>query len=261
VPFCSILAQDIHYEAGLAAYQNREYDEALKRFDIALEDKYLMKGKNVPRAYNYRAKTIAEYFEVVLAENHTEYIISNPNILVNAFEDLDKAIAFDDGRCNALIADTKSQLFDVTFKFSQSVADSLRIDRGSNDPKTDSLILLIIDELLILKSIQNESYVINDLLGLLEFKEGDIVKAIEFFEESERIYNQNPPMLPDYNHVYNYYYEGLIQYQELHDFDKAQVSVQAGRTFLNDHFKNDKRAKALDKKLEALEFQIKLLKN
>ncbi|MEP2026903.1 MAG: hypothetical protein ABJH98_08960 [Reichenbachiella sp.] len=256
----SLLAQDQYYENGMAAYEKKDYETALLSFTQALDNKYLMKGKDVPRAYNYRAKTVAEYFSVMLSNNNSEFISNNPNILVNAFEDLDQAIRFDDGKCQDLIADTKGDLLNVTFQFGKTIADSLRIDRGSNDPKTDSLVILVIDELLILKELIGESYEINDLLGLLQYKQGNIEVATNYFKESEKLYQQNPPASADYNHVYNYYYSGLINYAKLHDFDQALVDVKKARKFISDNFDGNEEASTLDAKLEALEFQIKLLK-
>ncbi|MEO9967113.1 MAG: hypothetical protein ABJF11_15040 [Reichenbachiella sp.] len=255
------LAQDNHFENGMAAYEKKDYETALVSFSAALEDKYLMKGRDVPRAYNFRAKSVAEYFDLMLKDNNSDFISENPNILVNAFEDLDQAIRFDDGRCNAIIADTKSQLLDVTFQFGKTIADSLRVDRGSNDPRTDSLIVLVIDELQILKKLSGESYEINDLLGLLQYKEGNIEEAINSFTESERIYQATPPLTADYNHVYNYYYSALINYLELHEFDNALEDVKKARKFISQYFDGNEEAKAFDAKLEALEFQVKLLKN
>lgn len=253
-------AQDQSYENGMAAYNKKDYETALLSFTQALDNKYLMKGKDVPRAYNYRAKTVAEYFGVMLSNNNSEFISNNPNILVNAFEDLDQAIRFDDGKCSDLIAETKGDLLNVTFQFGKTIADSLRVDRGSNDPKTDSLVVLVIDELLILKDLIGASYEINDLLGLLQFKHGNIEEATTYFKESEKIYQQSPPASADYNHVYNYYYSVLINYSKLHDFDQALVDVKKARKFVSDHFDGNEEASALDAKLEALEFQIKLLK-
>lgn len=256
-----LLAQDDHFENGMVAYQKQDYETALTSFDAALEDKYLMKGKDVPRAYNFRAKTVAEYFDAMLKGNNSQFISDNPNILVNAFEDLDQAIRFDDGRCNALIADTKGQLLNVTFQFGKTIADSLRVDRGSNDPQTDSLIVLVIDELLILKELSGDSYEINDLLGLLQYKEGNIAEATEYFSESEKLYQENPPLTADYNHVYNYYYSALINYHELHDFDKALDEVKKARKFIALNFGQNEEAQQFDSKLDALEFQVKLLKD
>ncbi|WP_422358639.1 hypothetical protein [Reichenbachiella sp.] len=256
----AIHAQDQFYENGMAAYEKKDYETALLSFTQALDNKYLMKGKDVPRAYNYRAKTVAEYFGVMLGNNNSEFISDNPNILVNAFEDLDQAIRFDDGKCSDLIAETKGDLLNVTFQFGKTIADSLRIDRGSNDPKTDSLVVLVIDELLILKELIGESYEIDDLLGLLQYKQGNIEEATNYFTQSETLYQQNPPISADYNHVYNYYYSGLINYSKLHDFDQALVDVKKARKFVYDHFNGNEEATALDAKMEALEFQIKLLK-
>lgn len=253
--------QDNHYESGMIALEKRDYNRALEYFDAALENKFLMKGKYVPRAYNYRAKAVAEYFKIILENSQLDFITENPNILVNAFEDLDQAIIFDDGKCSGLINETKGQLFEVTFMFGQAIADSLRIDRGSNDPKTDSLILLVIDELLILKDLQGESYEINDLLGLLEYKGGNTDKAIEFFNKSEEIYRKDPPLAPDYNHAYNYYYDAIINYSINHEFDAALTSVKTARKFINNYFQSNQEAILFDKKLEALEFQIKLLQH
>lgn len=252
-------SQDEYFENGMVAYQKKDYETALLSFSQALENKYLMKGKDVPKAYNYRAKTVAEYFSVMLSNNNAEFISNNPNILVNAFEDLDQAIRFDDGKCSDLIADTKGDLLNVTFQFGKTIADSLRVDRGSNDPKTDSLVVLVIDELLILKDLIGESHEINDLLGLLQYKQGNVNEATTYFSESEKIYKAAPPLVADYNHVYNYYYRGLINYSQLHDFDQALVDVKKARKFISDHFDSNAEARALDGKLEALEFQIKLL--
>lgn len=256
-----LLAQNDHFENGMNAYEKQDYETALTSFTAALDDKYLMKGKDVPRAYNFRAKTVAEYFDLMLKNKNSNFISDNPNILINAFEDLDQAIRFDDGKCNELIADTKGQLLNVTFQFGKTIADSLRVDRGSNDPKTDSLILLVIDELLILKELSAESYEINDLLGLLQYKEGNSSEAISYFEESERVYQQNPPTTSDFNHVYNYYYSALIHYLELHDFDQALDDVKKARKFIGANFSGNEEAQFFDAKLEALEFQVKLLKN
>lgn len=256
-----LVAQDNHFENGMSAYERQDYETALTSFTTALEDKYLMKGKDVPRAYNFRAKTVAEYFDLMLKNKNSDFISDNPNILINAFEDLDQAIRFDDGRCNELIADTKGQLLNVTFQFGKTIADSLRVDRGSNDPHTDSLILLVIDELLILKELSAESYEINDLLGLLQYKQGNSPEAISYFTESEEIYQKTPPINADYNHVYNYYYSALIHYHELHDFDKALEDVKKARKFISTNFDGGGEAESFDAKLEALEFQVKLLKN
>lgn len=252
-------SQDEYFENGMAAYEKKDYETALLSFSQALENKYLMKGKDVPKAYNYRAKTVAEYFGVMLSNNNAKFISDNPNILVNAFEDLDQAIRFDDGKNSSLIADTKRDLLNVTFQFGKTIADSLRVDRGSNDPKTDSLVVLVVDELLILKELIGESYEINDLLGLLQYKQGNIEDANSYFEASEKIYAQAPPLTADYNHVYNYYYRGLINYSRLHNFDQALVDVKKARKFINDNFEGNTEATALDAKLESLEFQIKLL--
>lgn len=253
--------QNDHYENGMIAYENKDYETALISLTAALENKYLMKGKDVPRAYNYRAKTVAEYFGVMLQNNNSGFISDNPNILVNAFEDLDQAIRFDDGKCSDLIAETKDQLLDVTFQFGKAIADSLRIDRGSNDPQTDSLVVLVIDELLILKELSGDSYEINDLLGLLQYKEGNIDEALSYFNVSEALYQENPPINADYNHVYNYYYSALIHYLELHDFDQALTDVKTARKYISTYFTNNNEALDFDSKLEALEFQVKLLQN
>lgn len=253
--------QSDHFENGMAAYENKEYETALVSLTAALEDKYLMKGRNVPKAYNFRAKTVAEYFSIMLQNNNSDFISDNPNILVNAFEDLDQAIRFDDGKCSELIADTKKQLLDVTFQFGKTIADSLRVDRGSNDPQTDSLVVLVIDELLILKELSGDSYEINDLLGLLQYRQGNIDDALSYFNKSESIYQESPPVSADYNHVYNYYYSALIHYSELHDFDRALTDVKNARKFIVTHFSANDEALALDAKLETLEFQVKLLQN
>lgn len=256
-----VVAQDNHFENGITAYERQEYDVALNNFNIAIENKYLMKGKNVPRAYSFRAQSVAKYFLEMLQTNNAKYISDHPNVLVNAFEDLDQAIRFDDGKCDALIEETKTQLLDVTFRFGQTIADSLRVDRGSNDPMTDSLVLLVIDELLILKELQDESHQINDILGLLQYKEGKISDAVSSFETSEKLYQNNPPIAPDYHHVYNYYYSALISYSEMHAFEKALREVKKARKYISDYFSRDPRAKALDAKLKSLDFQVKLLQD
>lgn len=253
-------SQDEYFENGMTAYEKKDYETALLSFSQALENKYLMKGKDVPKAYNFRAKTVAEYFGVMLSNNNADFISNNPNILVNAFEDLDQAIRFDDGKCQDLIAETKHDLLNVTFQFGKTIADSLRVDRGSNDPKTDSLVVLVIDELLILKDLIGDSYEINDLLGLLKYKQGNIEDAVSYFAASEKIYQSNPPVTADYNHVYNYYYNGLINYSKTHNFDQALVDVKTAREFIRGFSEGNQEAEALDRKLEALEFQIKLLK-
>ena len=257
--FEMIKGQDQFFENGMLAYEKKDYETALLSFTQALDNKYLMKGKDVPKAYNYRAKTVAEYFSVMLSNNNAEFISNNPNILVNAFEDLDQAIRFDDGKNQDLITETKGDLLNVTFQFGKTIADSLRVDRGSNDPRTDSLVVLVIDELLILKELIGESYEINDLLGLFQYKQGNIEDANKYFLESERIYQQTPPAVADYNHVYNYYYSGLINYSKVHNFEQALVDVKKARKFISSDFEGNDEATVLDRKLEALEFQIKLL--
>ncbi|MEO9803207.1 MAG: hypothetical protein ABJF04_08175 [Reichenbachiella sp.] len=262
----SLLAQEDLFKKGMEAYNQKNYLNSLILFGETLEHKYLISGKDLPRAYCYRAKSIINIYEQAISKNDTFMMSRFPDMLVVAYDDLDEAKKFDNGKMKSMLKETFEDLGQITIWFCQTVAKQLRLDFHHKN-EVDSLLGVIKDELVLLERHQfrNQGYL--DLLGLIEYKSKNYELAESYFRESRSMPEDGSVDLLDIDHLYSYYYDGLIKYHENHEFEDALINVKEAkkRLFLTQtSFKDSVYAldhSQLVSKLEDLEIRLELLVN
>lgn len=263
------IAQVKAYQQAVDAYEAQDYEYALTRLNQVIENKYLIRGKDVPKAYYLRAKVRTEYYRVLMTTNNTKKLFDHKGILIEAYDDLFKARSFDDGECSDITDDTHGEPVETTPQFGQTATDSLPSPTGIEIDKVDSLISIVEKELNLI-DLDSDLYLIKETLGIMAYKSGNYQMALSYLKQSRSLYKQNPPLIHDLQHVYNYYFTALIYHYQHLDFSLALEEVIAGREFLvmgllqTEQTKQKqikKEVRSLRKLLENLEFEVKLLKN
>lgn len=261
----ALFAQENLFKKGMEAYNQKNYLNALILFGDALDNKYLISGKDLPKAYCYRAKSITNIYDQAIAKNDTFMLSRFPDMLVVAYDDLDEAKRFDDGKIRSELEQTFDGLGQVTIKFCQAVAKQLRLD-FQHKYEVDSLLDVIKEELVLLERHHFKNHEYLDLLGLIEYKARNYELAESYFEEAQTLYNNDNTISSiDIDHIYSYYYNGLIKYHEKHEFEGSLANVQEAKKKLlvtQDTIKDS--IYSLDRsylvsKLEDLEHHLKLL--
>lgn len=260
----ALLAQESSFKEGMEAYNQKNYLNSLILFGKTLEHKYLISGKDLPRAYCYRAKSIINIYDQAIAKNDTFMMSRFPDMLVVAYDDLDEAKKFDNGKMKSMLKATFEELGQITIRFCQTVAKQLRLD-FHHKYEVDSLLGVIQEELVLLERHQfrNQGYL--DLLGLIEYKSKNFELAESYFKESRSLYQDSPSDSLDIDHIYSYYYDGLIKYHEKHEFESALTNVKEAKrklslteTFFKDSIYVLDHSQLVSK-LEDLESRLELL--
>ncbi|MGL1889701.1 MAG: hypothetical protein OCD76_24520, partial [Reichenbachiella sp.] len=119
-------AQSEKFDLGKQAYLEGRHREALSLLNAAVHnEKFLMKGKEIPQAYAYMAMIRNEYVAKKLKSGNIENIKNNPGLLNSTVNDVINAEKFQDGSSKTLVHKAKKNLVDNAMIIGQIVTDSL----------------------------------------------------------------------------------------------------------------------------------------
>lgn len=254
---------DEHFKSGEQYLSSGNYVNAMISFSAALQDKYLISGKNLPLAHSNRAKAIVNVYLQSFEKGDTAFVKNWPDILLIAHRDIEEIHRYNNGKLNKLIAETEEHLVVALELYGRFIADKIRYEEIRRE-ENEAWLATVVEQMELLDRLKPDHYPVKDMLGMLAFCQEDHFKALKYFKESEMYYRNAQAAGLDLNHLYTRYFTALINYQKLINLKESlsllketERQIHAG---LDDFQEADRNhAMLLEQKMEHLEFQLKLL--
>ncbi len=187
-------AQNSKVKAGIAAYEQEDYEKAVTEFDAALKKVKKLKSGYLPQAYFYRGKAQLGILKKAAMAGDMEKMESVD--LLTAKDDFQHAIAHDDGNWGEK---AKEELDKLRLNFVQLGLTYLNSKIYEEAQAYLSAAAEIEDE-----------YVVNDLLAQIQMDNGEYKKAGELFDKSITLFQTNKPERPDLLMAYAFYRRAMI---------------------------------------------------
>ncbi len=219
-----VMAQDSKVTSGMVNYDGGQYKEALNNFNEALGAPDLLKPKNATKGYFYRAKTRI----ALMREEAKAGTVSDQFAILNAYEDLNKALKRDDGKLRQKILAEKKLINPMLLQAGLMLLNSSYSAQGSGD-YINTLYLTITRYMEASIEIDPYNYLPYDMLGQTFLGMKDTVQAYKNFTKGITTFEKNVHKRPDLMCAYMYYRKALIERYQTGDLNAALATVQGGK--------------------------------
>ncbi|MCV9385807.1 hypothetical protein [Reichenbachiella ulvae] len=234
VAFTSLFAQSENFEQGEIAFNEGRKRDALLLLNKAVHnDIYLMKGKEIPKAYAYLAIIRNEYLEKKLEGGTLSTLKENPGLLNSTISDVKNALKFQDNGSKLLINRAQSQLIKNAMTVGHIVTDSLlKIDLDNDLSNAQNLATVLNYELKDLSDIDKENWELHDMIGLSYYILDEKDLAMLEFKRSRDIYNEQGATDLSDIHLYNCIYSTQYNYKVTKNYVEAYAASVDGKKFV-----------------------------
>lgn len=233
--FTCVFAQSENFEQGETAYNEGRHRDALLLLNKAVHnDIFLMKGKEIPKAYAYLAIIRNQYLEKKLKGESLASVQANPGILNSTISDVKNAIKFQDNGAKILVNKAQNQLIKNAMTIGHLVTDSLlKLDLETEYNQAQKLANTLNFELKDLSDLDKDNWELHDMIGLSYYILDEKDLAMLEFKRSREIYKaQDATDLSDL-HLYNCIYSTKYNYKVAKNYTEAYHASVDGRKFVS----------------------------
>lgn len=217
-------SQSESFKLGKQAYNQGKYNHALKNLKIAVEDeKFLMKGKEIPLAYAYMSIMKNKIIESKLNDNNFDYVLSYPDMFGSSVSDLSNAIKFNGNSITGQVSEAQSIVFSNTAKLCDIISKKMLATDIENMDKQSKALASFINTEFNSYSKVDDNWQVYDLLGLSNYILGQQEEAIQYFDKAREFYLTSNSDVVSEIHLYNYIYSTRYYYNEKKNYIESDV--------------------------------------
>lgn len=233
----SAWAQDSKIETGIIAFNDGDFKKAVDFLTQGLQDKAMVKPKNLPRAYYHRGMARLQVMAMEAqalkgAAPTEEQGKAMEAMLMGAYDDFKQAKATDDGKWGSKVA---SALERMNFSFLQAglAALNMTYDKNLSDEKRAEAYKGTVEAMDYAIEIDPTNYFSFDMRGQGKLGIKDSVGALADFAAADKLIQANTHTKPDLLIGYTYYRKAIIERFHKKDADAALKSIDAGKVALD----------------------------
>lgn len=255
LPFAGF-SQPSKVSSGIISFNNQDYDDAIAKFNEALDNRASLKDKELFKAWYYCGKSYVAQFSEDLNSKDQNRIKAHYDNILKAYSCYKNAysVAGSDADNQKVNSEVKILIFSMLqmgiTEMNQSNHEKAKayFDNCKDaDERVDYA----------------DNYTIYDLSGQNYLYIGDTTKSLNDLNKAIDLYASNKPDQPDFLMGYTYYRAGLIHYLRGEEADKILEKIQAGIRLMESE--NERRLKLISgatddsekAKLETLEVTYK----
>lgn len=225
------MSQSSAVTTGIVQFQSGNYEEALTKFNQALQDPSSLKDKAHFNAWYYKGKALIQEYGIAInsgdpaqVEKKYDYVLIAGTSFLKAYELAEN---------NSLKSQVKSEFATVVPMLLQ--LGLIEFNNGNTlKAKEYFSSCKEINQL----ERQPNDYMIYDFSGQVALSLKDSTAALDDFKIAIYKYKTNPPARPDFMIGYSFYRTAVVHYLR-DDIDPALTSLQNGLKLLKDE--NDRR--------------------
>lgn len=247
-------AGDTKVVTGVVNFQNGDYEAAMKALDEGLSDPAMVKPKNLPKGYYYRAKTRMGLMQQAATSGDKAKLEGMENAMFDVYSDYKKALETDaEGKWTTNVQNDL-KVFKVSVTQASLVALNM-VYKGEvkGEEKTAALneVAKYCDMLV---DMDAKDYLPLDIRGQAYMQLGDSAKSLADFEKAGEVYKANLPTTPDMEVGYTFYRSSVLLRYFKKDMNKAYSAIQNGKALLESEkarlaqstLKEDMKAKKIE---------------
>ena len=219
-----------NFELGKKAYQANEYTSAIRHLTIAVnEEKYEMKGKDLPLAYAYLANIKLMYLESkVNTDDPDKHFLQN---ITSLYEDINNATDFQSNATETLNTKTKERLEQFIKLSSKSLAQPLlELDRNNYNEDDLNNAKFITGLLSYFQNYQTDPIPISvlNLIGICQFVQGNSKTGITALESAREGYREGEDFVDNSAHLKNHIISHEYYSSEVINSQKSKAVSKSG---------------------------------
>ena len=251
-----MLAQSENFKNGKQAYLNGQSADALKYLQIAVtEDKFLMKGKDLPLAYAYMSIVKGRFLAATLNSDNISLIKSNPGTLNSSISDLKLALEFNGDKTIGTIHEAENLIHTNALRLGEIISKRLlNMDLDNPSDEAKELAGIMNFELKSYTEIDTNNWLIYDMLGLGHMVLGEQQLAMLDFKRAREVHEAINPETTTEIHLRNFIYSTKYYFSEAKDPMETEVVTQQGIDYIhkmahqpgNDTMENIKRLSIIE---------------
>ncbi|WP_109829943.1 hypothetical protein [Reichenbachiella versicolor] len=227
IPFWSIeiFAQSKNFKLGKQAYQEGRNHDAMKHLQIAVNDeKFFMKGKDIPIAYAYLALIKNRYLEANLNKGNMSSIKTNPGILKSSISDIKTAVEYSVSS-NPIIDEAKEILYRNAYLMGDIITKSIMKLDFENNPNNEikDLAALLNYELKSFSNLDSDHWQIHDMLGFTHYLLNEKDMAMTEYSIARDVYQQSNSNKVTELHLYNYLFSTRHYFLESKNYIETEL--------------------------------------
>ena len=247
---------DVKVTSGVLAYQQQDFEKALKYLNEALENPGGLKSKNVPKAYFHRAKSRLGAMAMAAQKGDMEKVEKYANAPLEAVKDFQLAKQNDDGKWGKKIDVELNNMYNTLLQGGLTAYNLSLSGEMSKEDKKQALGMAK-EYLETAISINADYYVAHDLLGQTLMASADTVNSKKSFKAALEKFDAKNPANPDQLVGYIYYRLALISRYSEGNLDEALKYVEGGLKAVEDEHGriNAKKADYTPEQLSKLDEQ------
>ncbi|UXP31527.1 hypothetical protein N6H18_14340 [Reichenbachiella agarivorans] len=219
----TVYGQSENFDKGKAAFLDGKHREALTFLNQAVHnDKFLMKGKDIPVAYAYLAIIRNEHLSKKLELGNVSMIQQSPGLLNSTISDVTNALKYQDNSSKSLVNKAYNQMIENAMHIGKIVTDSLLyLDLETQVEEAKSLALILNYELKDLSDIDKDNWELHDMIGLSYYILDEPDLAMLEFKRGRDIYNDQAETKVSDLHLYNCVYSTKYNYKVSKNYQEA----------------------------------------
>jgi len=233
-----VQAQNYKVTSGVVQYNNREFADAFKSLDEALQDASKISPKNLPKAYFYRAKARIGMLQLAAASgNQAELEKMGIETPMLAAADYKKALETDAaGKWTKKI---KAEQAGLRVSLLQGGIQAINeIYKNPNLPEADkNEAFKVTVKLMDLANEIEASYLGYDIAGQAQLGMKDSTAALASFNKATELFTQTKAPSPDISAAYMYYRIAVIERYSTKNLDNALAAITGGIAAADGEFK------------------------
>ncbi len=231
----NLIAQDTRVVSGIIEYEQMHFENALAKFNAALNNPDQLKEKNLVKGHYYRAKTILALIRST-EQTEPEYF-SCLDKSIMAYDDIKKTFSLDEtyrAKAENIYKSLQTTLLNAGLIYLNA---SMTDDISESDSKAYlEKAKLFLEPLTQEPQHYSNKYLACDLLAQVYQGLQDSLNAYEYFNLSADNYISNTPETPDLLISYVYYRKAFIERYNQKNIEKAYASINEGVEMLEKEY-------------------------
>ena len=229
------VAQSENFKLGKQAYSDGRHRDAIKHLQIAVsEEKFFMKGKEIPLAYAYLAIIKNKYLKTSLKNNDLSMIKSNPGILSSSIEDVKSAVEFGGENPSSTVIEAQKLVTDNAYALGKIITNGIMETEDFENANDDVKYLagILNYELNSFSDIDSNTWEIHDMLGFSHYLLGEKDLAMLDFKRAREMYQAIDTQEVTELHLYNYIYSTNYQFKQAKNYIETEIIISDGIDYI-----------------------------
>jgi tetratricopeptide (TPR) repeat protein len=226
---------DYRVTSGIIAFNQQDYETALKDLNEALQDISKLNSKSISQAFMFRGKAKLELLFKATTDNDQGAVALYQNALFEASSDFTNALKYDNGRNKEAIYKEISALYNPLVQSGLSMLQSVYNKTYTGNEV--HAVLQYANKCMKTALEIEKTYVAYDILAQIELNQKDSLAALQNFKNALDLFRENEFRKPDLLIGYVYYRIALIENFRLNNPDTSILVLKEGQEVLESEFK------------------------